>query len=98
MAKRRLISTVVHGPNGKHYTRVPIVDLALEHARSSVPGEIPTIVEVNAALRTGSGGAWLGQTWEACWLTADEYDEFRRRAQRREVQFRREQKKMEKKT
>jgi hypothetical protein len=96
MSKKRLISRVIHGTDGPRYTKVSIIDLALEHAHSSQPGEIPTIVDVNAALRTGSGGSWFGQTWEASWLTADEYAEFARRAKRRELEFQREKRKLEK--
>jgi hypothetical protein len=88
--KRRLISRVVHDPNGPCYTKFSIIDLALAHAQSSNPGEIPTIVEVNNALRAGSGGSWFGETWEACWLTAEEYAEFVRRAKRRELKLQRE--------
>jgi hypothetical protein len=95
MPKKRFVSSVIHGPSGPQYTRASVVDLALEHAHSSRAGEIPTIVEVNDALRAGSGGSWFGQTWEACWLTADEYAEFTRRAKRRELQFQRQRRKLE---
>jgi|SRR5688572_8699744 len=93
--KKRLISRVIHGPNGPSYSKVAVIDLALAHAQSSNPGEIPTIVEVNNALSAGSGGSWFGETWEACWLTADEYAEFARRARRREIQSQREKRKLE---
>ena len=97
MRKKRLVSRVIHGPNGPHHTQVSVIDLALEHAHSSQLGEIPTIIEVNAALRAGSGGSWFGQTWEACSLTGDEYADFARRMKRREISFRRERRKLEEK-
>ena len=86
MAKRRVVSRVIHGPAGPQSTKVTVIDLALAHARSSKPGSIPTIVEVNDALRAGAGGSWFPETWEACWLTADEYAEFARRAKRRQAE------------
>src|SRR5580765_6652820 len=97
MPKKRLINRVVHGPGGPSYIKVSVIDLALAHARNSQPGEIPTIVEVNNALRAGSGGSWFPETWEACWLTADEYAEFTRRAKRRTLQSGREKRKFGKK-
>jgi hypothetical protein len=94
MRKKRLVSRVIHGLDGPRYTKVSVIDLALEQARSSRPGAIPTIVEVNAALRASSGGSWFGETWEACWLTADEYANFALRARRREISFKRERRKL----
>ena len=95
LMKKRLISRVIHGPNGPCYTKVPVIDLALAHAQSSKPGEIPTIVDVNNALRAGSGGSWFGETWEACWLTADEYAEFARCARRCQLELQREKRRLE---
>src|SRR5688500_9532885 len=93
MRNWRKVNRVIHGPRGPQYRKVSVIDLALAHAQSSKSGEIPTIVEVNNALRAGSGGSWFGETWEACWLTADEYAEFVRRARRSTSQLRRAKKK-----
>ena len=95
MPKKRFVSSVTHGPDGPRHSRVSVIDLALAHARSSQLGKIPTIVEVNNALRAGSGGSWFGETWEACWLTPDEYTEFARRVKQRDLKLEREQRRLQ---